>query len=121
MLGRESDFHNGKVARQCKTSSRSTAMQRCPHMTYPAVSPDSAAAATSPDPVAKTWNNPRKGFLFFVGFAAIGAGMAQLVPAIETIALKATDIVGKEQATGTLSLTVAIAALVSLIATPLFG
>jgi MFS family permease len=89
-------------------------------MTYPSVSPETAAAATSGDS-SKSWTNPKRGFLFFIGFAAIGGGMGQLVPAIETIAEKATIIVGKDAATGTLSLTVAVAALVSLILAPLFG
>jgi hypothetical protein len=35
------------------------------------------------------WVSPRKGFLFFLGFAAIGAGMASLVPAVLTLSLKA--------------------------------
>src|SRR3954453_12303787 len=30
------------------------------------------------------WPNPRRGFLFFLGLASIGAGMANLVPAVLT-------------------------------------
>ena len=76
----------------------------------------------SPDggPV-KAWTNPKKGFLFFVGFAAIGAGMGQLAPAVLTLALKSTEIVGEKASAGTLSLVIAISAVVSLILAPLYG
>jgi len=87
------------------------------------LTPDTTAAAgaTAGNGSPKAWTNPKKGFLFFVGFAAIGAGMGQLAPAVLTIALKSTAIVGKADSTGTLSLTIAISALVSLVATPLYG
>lgn len=74
------------------------------------------------DPSAPTtWTNPRRGFLFFLGFAAIGAGMGQLVPLVLTVALKSTAIVGTAQAANTVSLAVAVAAVCSLIAAPVFG
>ena len=86
------------------------------------LTPDTTAAASATgDSPTRTWTNPKRGFLFFVGFAAIGAGMGQLAPAVETIALKSTTIVGAAASAGTLSLTIAIAALVSLVATPLYG
>jgi MFS family permease len=95
-------------------------------MTSPSLTPDTGAAAAanppSGDPAAvRTWTNPKRGFLFFLGFSAIGAGMGQLVPAVETVALKATVIVGATHAAGIVSLAIAVAALCSIIATPLYG
>jgi hypothetical protein len=43
---------------------------------------DAVAGTTSPV--------PRRGFLFFFAFAAVGAGMAVLVPAVLTLSVKAT-------------------------------
>ena len=91
-------------------------------MTTP-VSPDAAAAAaalSSEGAPAGGWANPRKGFLFFLGFAAIGAGMAQLVPAVLTISLIATNIDSANAGT-ILSIAIGIGAVVSLITFPLFG
>jgi MFS family permease len=108
-----------------ESADRLIATQRCPHMTSPSLTPDTgaAAAATPPDGSAavRTWTNPKRGFLFFLGFAAIGSGMGQLVPAVETAALKSTQIVGAAHSAGILSLTIAISALFALVATPLFG
>jgi MFS family permease len=66
------------------------------------------------------WRNPRRGFLFFLGFATIGTGMAQLVPAVLTFPLKAAQIDPKN-ATSVLSIAIAIGALFALVAFPLFG
>jgi MFS family permease len=66
------------------------------------------------------WPNPRKGFLIFLGFAAIGAGMANLVPAVLTMSIKAT-IVAPANATTVLSVVIGIGALCSLISFPLLG
>ncbi len=92
-------------------------------MSSPSLSPDTAAAAaaTSTQAPVRTWTNPKRGFLFFLGFAAIGSGMGQLVPAVETAAEKATQIVGAKDSAGALSLTIAIGAIFALVATPVFG
>ncbi|WP_116100943.1 MFS transporter [Amycolatopsis thermalba] len=68
----------------------------------------------------RTWTNPGRSFLFFLGFAAIGAAMAQLVPAVLTLSLKATliDPVG---ATTTVSIVTGVSALCALVAFPAFG
>ena len=92
-------------------------------MSSPSLSPDmaAAAAATSNGSPVKTWTNPKRGFLFFLAFAAIGSGMGQLVPAVETAAEKATQIVGAKNSAGALSLTIAVGAIFALVATPIFG
>ncbi|GAA5036040.1 MFS transporter [Microbacterium fluvii] len=72
------------------------------------------------DTTPQEWPNPRRGFLFFLGFAAIAAGMAQLVPAVLTLSLKA-NLLDPENATTILSITVAIAAVFGLVAAPVFG
>jgi MFS family permease len=91
-------------------------------MTSPSLSPDTAAAESAAGtPASGThWTNPKKGFLFFLGFAAIGAGMANLVPAVLTLSIKAQAIDPKN-ATTILSIAVAVGALVALVAFPVFG
>ncbi|RFA08221.1 hypothetical protein B7R54_02525 [Subtercola boreus] len=95
---------------------------KVPAMTNP-VSRDTAAASpglyTQSVPVGG-WANPRGGFLFFLGFAAIGTAMALLVPAVLTISLKAT-IIDPANAGTIVSIAVAVGALFSLVALPLFG
>jgi MFS family permease len=66
------------------------------------------------------WTNPRKGFLFFLGFAAIGAGMASLVPAVLTLSLKAAQL-DAQHATTVLSVVVGVGSVFSLIAFPALG
>lgn len=66
------------------------------------------------------WPNPRRGFLFFLGFAAIGAGMANLVPAVLTLSLKA-NLIDAGSATTILSIVVGVGAVFSLIAFPTLG
>jgi len=66
------------------------------------------------------WPNPRRGFLFFLGFAAIGAGMAQLVPAVLTLSLKA-EAIDHSNATTVLSIVMAISGIAALISAPIFG
>jgi MFS family permease len=95
-------------------------------MSSPSLSPDAEAALASTPPQdgsapIRTWTNPKRGFLFFLGFSAIGSGMGQLVPAVETAALKSTQIVGAAHSAATLSLTIAISALFGLVATPIYG
>jgi MFS family permease len=94
-------------------------MQRCPRMTtspapLPNTLPDAVPAAT------KTWPNPKGGFLVFVGIASIGAAMAELVPLVLTVAIKAQGIDPRHAST-LLSIAIAVGALLSLIAYPLFG
>lgn len=76
------------------------------------------------------WPNPRKGYLFFAGFAAIGAGMASLTPAVLTITLKAQEIglsqglslkAATAQASSTLSIVAGLAGIAGLIAFPVLG
>ncbi|HEY7273288.1 MAG TPA: MFS transporter [Actinoplanes sp.] len=66
------------------------------------------------------WVNPKNGFLFFLGFAAIGAGMASLVPAVLTLSLKAAQI-DAQHATTVLSIVVGVGSVFSLIAFPALG
>jgi MFS family permease len=66
------------------------------------------------------WPNPRGGFLFFLGLASIGAGMANLVPAVLTLSLKATEI-DPANATTVLSVAVGVSAVFSLVAFPALG
>jgi MFS family permease len=91
-------------------------------MTSPVSSAAASNAVTRSDKVAPPgdWPNPRSGFLFFLGFAAIGAGIAELVPAVLTLSLKAT-IIDKANAVPILSLAIGAGAIVALIAFPLFG
>lgn len=86
------------------------------NMTTPSSVPVSADIDASP----QEWRNPRSGFLFFLGLAAIGTGMGQLVPAVLTLTLKA-DQLDPANATTILSVVVAIGAVCALIAAPLFG
>jgi len=72
------------------------------------------------DTTTTHWPNPRRGFLFFLGFAAIGAGMGQLVPAVLTLSLKARQI-DEANATTILSIAVAVAAIFGLLAAPILG
>lgn len=73
--------------------------------------------ASAPEPV---WTSPRGGFLFFLGFAAIGVAMANLVPAVLTLSFKAR-LIDPERATTILSIAVGVSALVSIIAFPVLG
>jgi MFS family permease len=83
--------------------------------------PDAAVlAATDADAPPAAWPNPRQGFLFYLGFASIGAGMASLVPAVLTLSLKATQI-NAQNATTILSVVVGVGSVFSLIAFPALG
>ncbi|WP_375386823.1 MFS transporter [uncultured Amnibacterium sp.] len=66
------------------------------------------------------WPNPRGGYLFFAAFAAIGAGMGSLTPAVLTITLKATEI-DPANATSILSIVAGLAGIAGLIAFPVLG
>ncbi|RBY77204.1 MFS transporter [Geodermatophilus sp. TF02-6] len=66
------------------------------------------------------WPNPRRGFLFFLGLASIGAGMASLVPAVLTLSLKAQQI-DAQNATTVLSVVVGVGSVFSLVAFPALG
>ncbi|GGF34842.1 MFS transporter [Subtercola lobariae] len=91
-------------------------------MTNP-VTPDLAAAGATISPHAAPpggWPNPRNGFLFFLGAAAIGAGIAELVPVVLTLSVKAT-LIDKANAVTILSLAIGLGAVVALITFPLFG
>lgn len=83
------------------------------------ITPDSASTDID-DTGRADWPNPRGGFLFFLGLAAIGMGMGQLVPAVLTLTLKAQQI-DHVNATTVLSVTVAVGAICGLIAAPIFG
>nr|WP_129386476.1 MFS transporter [Microbacterium protaetiae]QAY59350.1 MFS transporter [Microbacterium protaetiae] len=79
-----------------------------------------ASAAADTDTSEQSWPNPRGGFLFFLGLAAIGMGMGQLVPAVLTLTLKA-NLIDPDNATTILSVAVAVSAICALIAAPIFG
>ncbi len=63
---------------------------------------------------------PRRGFLVFLGLAAVGAAMANLVPAVLTSSLKATEL-DAARATTTVSVVTGVGALASLVAFPSLG
>ncbi len=75
--------------------------------------------ATAPIPEGG-WANPRGGYLFFAGFAAIGGGMGSLTPAVLTITLKAS-LIDPAHATTILSAVVGIAGLAGIVTFPLIG
>lgn len=84
-------------------------------------SPPATAVATAEDGAPPGgWPNPRQGFLFFLGFAAIGAGMANLVPAVLTLSLK-TTVLDAQNATTLLSVVVGVGSVFSLVAFPALG
>ncbi|HUQ56231.1 MFS transporter [Lentzea sp.] len=68
----------------------------------------------------QAWPNPSGGFLFFLGLAAVGAGMGNLVPAVLTTSLKATAL-DPAGATTLLSTVIGISALWSLLSFPVLG
>ncbi|MFI6028051.1 MFS transporter [Amycolatopsis magusensis] len=78
----------------------------------------SASLETAPAGPGST--GPRRGFLFFLGFAAVGAAMANLVPAVLTLSLKATQL-DAARATTIVSVVSGVGALASLLAFPLLG
>src|SRR3954453_2209360 len=80
-------------------------------------SPKTAAGAGAPP---GGWPNPRGGFLLFLGLASIGAGMANLVPAVLTLSLKAAEI-DPVNATTVLSAAVGVSSVFSLVAFPALG
>jgi MFS family permease len=86
-------------------------------MTSPAAShvPPTALAAD-----AREWGPPQRGLLFVLGFAAVGSAMAQLVPAVLTVAIRANEI-DHANATDILSVAVGLGALFSFIGFPVFG
>jgi len=81
---------------------------------------------TRPAPAAEGLDAPRgrsgpgRGFLFALGFASIGAGMASLVPAVLTLSLKAAQI-DAQHATTILSIAVGVGSVFSLVAFPALG
>jgi MFS family permease len=83
--------------------------------------------ANQPDPAVPAspsetgdWEPPRRGFLFFLAFAAIGSAMAVLVPAVLTLSIKAT-LLDPANATTMVSVVTSVSALCSLVAFPVFG
>jgi MFS family permease len=86
----------------------------------PAVHPAQADSTDDVGMPSGGWPNPRRGYLFFLGFAAIGAGMANLVPAVLTLSLKAT-VIDAPSATTILSIVVGVGSVFSLIAFPALG
>ncbi|MEV8376055.1 MFS transporter [Kribbella sp. NPDC056861] len=66
------------------------------------------------------WPNPGTAFRLLLGLAGIGAAMANLVPAVLTLSIKASAI-DEPRATTIVSLVVSISALCSMIAFPAFG
>ncbi len=80
----------------------------------------STAFPAPPPATPETWDNPRTGFLFVLGFAAIGAAMANLVPLVLTLSLKAT-VIDPQNATSVLSIAVAVGSVFALVAFPALG
>ncbi|HKT55606.1 MAG TPA: MFS transporter [Microbacterium sp.] len=84
------------------------------------MNPSRTSTTDDVDLPIQDWPNPRRGLLFFLGFAAIGAGMAQLVPAVLTLSLKA-EALDHRTATTILSVVVAVGAVVALVSAPVLG
>ncbi|WP_353816519.1 MFS transporter [Agromyces sp. SYSU T00266] len=63
---------------------------------------------------------PRRGFVFFLVFAAVGAGAANMTAALLTLTLKATEL-DAAAATTTISISSGIAGLLTLFALPIVG
>jgi MFS family permease len=83
--------------------------------------PDPAVPLSGPGTTSPGgWAAPRRGFLFFFAFAAIGSAMAVLVPAVLTLSVKAS-LLDPAGATTMVSLVTSISALCSLVAFPVFG
>jgi MFS family permease len=66
------------------------------------------------------WLNPTGGIRIFLATAAIGTAMSLLVPLVLTVPIKAASI-DSRNATSILSIAVAVAGILSLIAFPIFG
>jgi MFS family permease len=77
-------------------------------------------AATVGAESSPAFTNPRKGFLFFLALAAVGAGMAYLVPLVLTLSIKVAAIAPDDPTTA-LSIASGITAIASLIAFPSLG
>ncbi|WP_375400045.1 MFS transporter [uncultured Amnibacterium sp.] len=91
----------------------SSALPSVPLLSGGALADPTSAAAPS-------WGTPQRGLLFFIALAAVGGGMAQLVPAVLTLSIKANAI-DPAHATTVLSIASAIGAAFSIVALPAFG
>jgi len=96
-------------------------------MTIPENDLESAASLTTdsvvePTPTAlfRQSLTPPRGFVFFLVFAMIGAGAAQMSAALLTLTLKATAL-DAETATTTISISSAVAGILTLLALPVVG
>ncbi|MEL5991102.1 MFS transporter [Microbacterium phosphatis] len=80
------------------------------------------APVAEPTPTALFRQNlrPRRGFVFFLVLAMVGAAAAQMSAALLTLTLKATEI-DAATATTTISISSGIAGVLTLIALPVFG
>lgn len=72
------------------------------------------------DSSASTTRQPRRGLVFFLVLAMVGAGAAQMSAALLTLTLKATEL-NAATATTTISISSAAAGILTLIALPLVG
>lgn len=86
--------------------------------------PPTATASVGATP-AGGWSKPQPGFLFFLGFAAIGTAMTQLTPLVLTFPLKSKVVA---EATGgaltdaaVLGIVLGLASIFGLLAYPIFG
>jgi len=92
-----------------------------PESTVPAV-PLITGPTVEPTPTELFRQNlrPRRGFVFFLVLAMVGAAAAQMSAALLTLTLKATEI-DAATATTTISISSAIAGVLTLVALPVFG
>ncbi len=94
-------------------------------MTHPTQRESVPAAAGGPVPEfatspAETPRQPRRGLVFFLVLAMVGAGAAQMSAALLTLTLKATEL-NAATATTTISISSAVAGILTLVALPLVG
>lgn len=93
-----------------------------PEQAAPAAPPLSTAPVLEPTPTElfRQSLQPRRGFVFFLVLAMVGAAAALMSAALLTLTLKATEI-DPATATTTISISSGIAGVLTLVALPVFG
>ena len=83
-----------------------------------------AEAITPAEPTAteafRALVSPRRGFVFFLVFAAVGAAAVQMSTVLLTLSLRATEISGADAAS-TISLATGLAGIIALVGLPIVG
>lgn len=81
---------------------------------------DTAMHEPTPTEAFRAQASPRRGFVFFVVLAMVGAGAAQMSAALLTLTLKATEL-NADAATTIISISSGIAGILTLFALPVIG